>query len=597
MTLNTAGQLSGSPSTAGTYSISVTVTDSATPPQTATAPVRLVVKDTTIVIAPASPPAGTVGYPYPGFSFSASGGSPPYTWQSSGALPPGLTLSVNGMVEGTPKQAGTFSFSVTATETAQQPMTSPALAAQIQVNNPLKLMLNAMPAPPDGVDGRLYGRFSFNATGGFPPLQWSITAGSLPPGLTLGSDGSLSGVPRSTGTFVFTVTVADSAPTPVSSSQQFKINVAPPPPLTFTMTPGGMLIGRAGHTATVLLTGKVLVTGGDTGMANQADQTAELYDPVTGTFSSTAGNMTEARGGHTATLLKLSSSTLKNYGKVLIVGSVDTTAELYDPASATFAATGSMHHARTSPTATLLNTDKVLIVGGNTSSGDLTAELYDPATGTFYDAGSTTILRTGHTSTRLLDGRVLIAGGTGTDGTGTSTAELYDPTLGTFTVTASNMMQARAGHTATLLGAADAAQNGSVLIVGNALDGADNSAELYDPNTQTFARLGSGSPRTGHSASLRNDGTVLVAGGLAATSTCRGVPRLVSQTKAELFAPGSDGFTITGSLNVARYAHTATVLQDGTVVVIGGYDREPPHPIVVICPQSTSLLHSAELFK
>src|SRR5262249_54267733 len=155
-----------------------------------------------------------------------------------------------------------------------------------------------------------------------------------------------------------------------------------------------------------------------------------------------AGNMTEARSGHRAALLDLSSSTLKNYGKVLIVGSVDTTAELYDPAANTFTPTGSMNHARASPTATRLNTDKVLIVGGNTA-GDLTAELYDPVTETFSDTGSTTILRTGHTATLLLDGRVLIAGGSGS-----ATAELYDPGTGTFSPTTGNMTEARSGHTA-----------------------------------------------------------------------------------------------------------------------------------------------------
>jgi hypothetical protein len=650
------------------------------PAQTSTASVNLTINDSTIVIQPISPPAGTATYAYPGFAFNANGGSPPYSWKSSGTVPPGLTVGSDGTVSGTPTQAGTFAFSVTATDSAQQPMSSAAFAAQIVINIPDPLTLNATPAPPAGVDGTPYGPFSFSVSGGYLPLQWSITTGSLPAGLTLGNDGSLSGTPTSTGTSMFTVMVTDSAPTPVSKSLPFTIDVvlpvpptitdqesptgtvgvvytpypfsasdgvpplvwsetpplimglslspqgvlsgtptaagqfpitvnvmdavsraAPPfptvvrvslarPPATFTLTTGSMRIGRSGHSATLLLTGKVLVTGGGNGVP---DPTAELYDPTTQTFAPTAGNMTEARSRHTATLLKLSNPATANYGKVLIVGSVDTSAELYDPVSSTFAATGSMHHARTSPTATLLNTGKVLIVGGNTS-GDQVAELYDPGSGTFSDTGSTTVLRTGHTATLLLNGEVLIAGG------GTATAELYDPATGTFSATAGAMTEARSGHTATLLGAADGAQNGYVLTVGT-----DSSVDLYNPNTQTFTRVGSVAsgpsnglpvklPLAAHTASLRNDGTVLAAGGfrIGACTFLRRGP--ISSANGALFAPESDGFTLTGSLNTPRDSHTATVLQDGTVLVVGGTQ----HTLVRFfnCFARTTVLSTAELF-
>jgi hypothetical protein len=684
--LSTSGQLSGDPAAAGTYPITVTVTDSSIPPLTTSAPVSLQVNDSAIVIAPASPPAGTVTYAYAGFAFSASGGSPPYSWKASGTLPSGLTFGSDGTVSGTPTQAGTFTFSVTATDSAQPSMSSPPLAAQIMISTPGQLTLNSTPAPPAGVDSTPYGPFSFSATGGYLPLKWSVTAGNLPPGLTLGNDGSLSGTPTSVGTFTFTVMVTDSAPTPVSQSLPFTISVSLPPPPTivdgqetptgtvgvaytpypFTasdgvppllwsetpaltmgltlsaqgvlsgtptaagqfpvtvnvtdavnrsaprypiivrvslarppasfMDTGSMTIARTAHAATLLLSGKVLVTGGGNGAA---DPTAELYDPASGTFSPTQGKMTEARSGHTATLLKLSNPAATNYGKVLIVGSVDASAELYDPASSTFAATGSMHHARTSPTATLLNTDKVLIVGGNTTSGDLTAELYDPATGTFADTGSTTILRTEHTATLLADGRVLIAGGNGA-----ATAELYDPTHGTFTATIGNMSESRSGHTATLLGAADGVQNGYVLIIGT-----DSSADLYDPSTQTFTRVGSfetapsgglpfRQPVFAHTASLRSDGTVLAAGGyrnrICGFFNHSAGP--VSGYGSALFAPESDGFTLTGSLNTPRDMHTATVLQNGAVLVVGGTQ----HSLLRLgpgCLHRAVVLSSAELFK
>ena len=87
------------------------------PPLAASVPVSLQVNESAIVIAPASPPPGTVTYAYPGFGFNASGGSPPYTWIASGTLPPGITLGSDGTLSGTPTKIGTFAFSVTASET------------------------------------------------------------------------------------------------------------------------------------------------------------------------------------------------------------------------------------------------------------------------------------------------------------------------------------------------------------------------------------------------------------------------------------------------------------------------------------------------
>ncbi len=667
------------PETAGKYPVSVTVTDSSYPPVTATAAVTLTVNDSAIVVAasPSPPPTGTVTYPYSG-GFTASGGSPPYTWQASGALPPGLMLGSDGTVSGAPTQVGSFPFSVTATDSAQTPVSGPPLATQIVINNPAALALNAMPAPPAGVDGVPYGPFSFSVTGGFLPLTWTTTPSSLPPGLSLGSDGTLTGTPTSIKTFNFTVTVTDSsAPTPATSSLPFSINITAPPPPTinaaepltgtvglmytpfqftvsgglaplawletpllsgglslssdgilsgtptaagqfpitlnvtdalsqsaspvpvvvrvslphsgsFTVLSASMTAPRSGHTATLLTSGKVLIAGGANGVA---DASAELYDPPTGAFTAT-GSMTEARIGHTATLLNDSARS------VLMVGSADMSAERYNPATGTFTATGSMHHARTSPTATLLsstgpNAGKVLIVGGNATSGDLVAELYDPGTGTFADTGSTTILRTGHTSTLLtiapLAGQVLIAGGNGSAG-----AELYNPATGVFTATG-DMTVARTGHTATALGTQDGVQNGDVLIVGT-----EGSADLYDPSKGTFAPIGSllpsMRPNYARTANLRNDGTVLAAGGYGVGHCYRGSFAHTSRSGAALFAPESDGFTATGSLNVSRDTHTATVLADGTVLIVGGTE----HSVILFgrqCIAHAIVLSSAELFK
>jgi hypothetical protein len=710
VTLSASGQLAGTPASAGTYPVSVTVTDSSVPPLAASAPVNLKVNDSAITVAPASPPTGALNYAYPGFAFSASGGSPPYTWAATGVLPPGLTLGPDGALSGTPTQAGTFSFSVVATDSAPAPEKGPALAVQVTINSVPPLVLSASPAPPPAVDGAAYPPFNFGASGGVPPLHWSITGGNLPPGIALGAnDGSLSGTPTSLGTSKFTVTVADSAaPMPATSWLPFSITVgAPPPPviaysepptatvgvaygpfqfaasnglaplawsetpaLTFglTLSPSGALFGtpnanaagwypiklnvadalnqqatpvpvivrvslphagsfttlptqltipRAGHTATLLLnSGKVLIVGGGNGVA---DSSAELYDPGTGNFTATAGSMIAARIYHTATLLN--DSSLANYGKVLILGgSSGPTAELFDPGTELFTATGSMARARTSPTATLLapsgpNHGKVLIVGGNTTPGDQVAELYDPASGTFSDTGSTTILRSGHTATLLtvgpLAGEVLIAGGSDS-----ATAELYNPSSGTFTPTGS-MTVARSGHTATALGAPDSGLNGDVLVVG-----IDGSTELFDPGSQTFTAVGSVDPPStvgisGHTATLRDDGTVLVAGGYAEWPVWRraivhypwygncvragALPR--STALSGLFAPESEGFTTT-TLNAPRDGHTATALEDAShsVLIVGGIDHTLGFSTRTYCsnfgpPHSATPLSSAEVFR
>ena len=182
---------------------------------------------------------------------------------------------------------------------------------------------------------------------------------------------------------------------------------------TFAVT-GSMRWSKAGETATLLSNGKVLIFGGTGSLPS-----AELFDPSTGTFA--AATPTAARVYQTATSLL--------DGKVLIAGGGGTSAERYDPAEATFAATGSMSLDRYLDTATLLPNGNVLISGGwNGSAGELTSvELYDPGTGTFAAGGNMTVGRYGHTATLLGTGKVLIAGGeSGVNGLSVNSAELYD---------------------------------------------------------------------------------------------------------------------------------------------------------------------------
>src|SRR5262249_23458067 len=158
-----------------------TANDSSVPPLAAHAEVSVKINDSPIVIAPAAPPAGIVGAAYADFAFSASGGSPPYTWQPSGTVPPGLALGRDGTVSGPPTQAGSFSFPVTATTSPQPPTSPPPLATQTVVNAGGALFLAPTSVPPPGVVGTPYGPFAFSVTGGVPPLHWGIASGTLPP--------------------------------------------------------------------------------------------------------------------------------------------------------------------------------------------------------------------------------------------------------------------------------------------------------------------------------------------------------------------------------------------------------------------------------
>ena len=190
---------------------------------------------------------------------------------------------------------------------------------------------------------------------------------------------------------------------------------------------GSMHQHRFAHTATLLPNGKVLVAGGySSGYLN----TAELYDLVAGTWDTT-GSFTTRRYAHTATLLP--------NGKVLIAGGYyfdgtlnhyPTSAELYDPVAGTWANTGSLTSGRTGHTATLLSSGQVLVAGGYNGSTYLSSvELYDPATGTWTTTtASLSPARQFHTATLLPNGQVLLAGGF--NGSFLTIANLYDRGLG-----------------------------------------------------------------------------------------------------------------------------------------------------------------------
>jgi N-acetylneuraminic acid mutarotase len=322
---------------------------------------------------------------------------------------------------------------------------------------------------------------------------------------------------------------------------------------------GSLAVGHDNHTATLLPNGKVLVAGGINGPGDQtASASTELYDPASGTWTAT-GSLATARYVHTATLL--------SNGKVLVAGGFNNSsylasAELYDPASGTWTATGSLTTGRYFPTATLLPNGKVLVVGGFNDSGPAlaSAELYDPASGTWTATGSLATARFFQTATLLPNGKVLVAGGNdGNGGAALASAELYDPASGTWTKTDS-LATARALQTATLL------PDGRLLVAGGRSSGVRfTSAELYDSASGTWTATGSlGTARVRHTATLLPNGQVLVTGGVNSGG--------VASASAELYDPASASWRATGNLVTARIDHTATLLSNGGVLVAGGND-------------------------
>jgi len=329
-------------------------------------------------------------------------------------------------------------------------------------------------------------------------------------------------------------------------------------------TTGALTSVRAGHSATLLRNGTVLVVGGFNGTIRLA--TSELYNPAAGVWTP-SGKMAIGRTLHTATLL--------SNGRVLVTGGHFTatgsspTCELYDPASGTWTETGVMSTARGNHTATLLRNGKVLVAGGfnrNTASVVSTAELYDPGTGTWTAAGSLANARENQTATLLLNGKVLVVGGApdNLQFHSLSSVEVYDPDAGSWT-TNNPMSSARQIHTATLL------PDGRVLVAGGGDVGYfTSSAEIYDPASGTWTATGPlGTSRGVHSATLLPDGKVLAVGG---NHNSLAAPTLVALFSAELYDPAAGTWTAASrSLNAARSTHTATLLPSGQVLVAAGY--------------------------
>lgn len=315
---------------------------------------------------------------------------------------------------------------------------------------------------------------------------------------------------------------------------------------------GPMTAARFDHAAVLLPTGRVLVVGGieSNGVMQPG---AELFDPVTGRFTVTGKPLAQHGWGVTATLLK--------GGEVLVAGGstgcdapcFTASAELYDPATGTFARTGTMTVPRAEARAVLLNTGDVLLVGGAPASDSaalLSAELYHPSTGAFTSLGATH-LSDATQITLLKDGRALVVSSSGTD--------LYDPSTRRFTSTGA-MTVPRNKFGGALL------PDGRVLIAGGQAGGAwgtrVTSTQIYDPRTGKFLsgpELNENRFKLSKAVVSLQDGRVLIAGGA---------------DRPEVYDPNSGTFAPVGGATLDGFLFsTATLLSDGRVLLAGGYAK------------------------
>ncbi|WP_407562914.1 kelch repeat-containing protein [Streptomyces sp. 184] len=347
--------------------------------------------------------------------------------------------------------------------------------------------------------------------------------------------------------------------------------------------PGATYWAGAGAGAVTLADGTVLMAGGEE-HARNAQDTAVLFDPATRQWQP-ASSLSVSRRLHTLTRLTdgrvLAAGGLSGpYGGVSQAGVGS--AEVYDPATRGWTATGAMHEGRFAHAATLLADGRVLVTGGVAPRSALSqralasAEVYDPATGEWTPTDEPmNDARASHPAVLLRNGNVLVAGGMAPIGrglfAGQSFCEVYAPAAGTWTPTG-DLRSVRKSHQATLL------RDGTVLVTGGDSPGLQDdwtynpysqwTAERYDPATGAWtAAEGMSTGRSHHRAVLLRSGRLLVIGGTDDSTFD------VGYQNAEVYDPQARKWTATGGMVEGRWAFAATELADGGVLVAGGLVR------------------------
>ncbi|WP_338679377.1 putative Ig domain-containing protein [Janthinobacterium sp. TB1-E2] len=303
ISLNTStGLLSGTPTASGTFNFAARATDSSpgSGPFSTTQGYLLTVAAPTIAIAPATLSAMTAGVAG-SQTITASGGTSTYTYTiSAGTLPAGVSLNTaTGLLSGTPTAVGTFNFTVLATDssTGSGPYAG-ALAYSLTVTAPaISIEPSTLPVMTAGV---AYTE-TITASGGTSTYSYARTAGSLPTGLTLAADGTLSGTPTAAGAYSFTITATDSstgAGTPFSGSRAYSGTVAAGAPVAGNVSPT-VAYGSSANPITLSLSGgaatSVAIASAALHGTATASGTSISYTPTAGyggsdSFTYTASN-------------------------------------------------------------------------------------------------------------------------------------------------------------------------------------------------------------------------------------------------------------------------------------------------------------------
>lgn len=522
----------------GNYTVVVKSLIQSTTAATTSDPTRLVVNQPPLItVQPSSVTATTGSSVSLTVGAVTDAGTLSYQWLRNDAGVPGetqATLSF-GSLQGA--NAGTYSVVVSNTlDGTVASRQSNAATVAVGVAPPIITAPASIMVDDAGVA-------STQDQGGGASYAWSISNGTL---VGPANTRAIAFTSSSIGNLQLAVSVSDA----VSRADAGVTVQVTPAPNTWN-TRASMLTPRFLHTATLLNDGRVLVAGGHDG--NQVLASAEVFDTNANRWT-TVGSIPGARFGHTATLLI--------NGKVLVAGGDNavSTAALFDPATNQWTATGSMTTPRGYHSAARLLDGRVIVVSGNTGASNTAGvEIYDPATGNWAPAAPLDAARSNFAMGVMpTTGRVVVASGDTQSG-GTVSVEYYNVTSNQWTFGAATNMTAIHAY------ARDAVVvSGTRMFVFGGSNGGTviGTVEVYSTTTNQWTSFPSVLSRTDLAAVLLDSNRALVVGGAN--------PRPASVATAQLvtFSPAS--VVSVPSMAAARYLHTATKLNDGTVLVTGG---------------------------
>ena len=581
------GVISFTPVITGIVNFVVQVKDASIPANTASRAlsIRSIAPLTITTTSPL--PAGTQGVGYGPVSLAATGGFGTYAWSVTGGNLDGLTLSAGGVLSGTPTANGTFTFTATVQDgsspmqVANTPLTFTIAASALAggfTTQPSNTNTGQVITP----SVKVLVQDNFGAV--IPGVNVTMSIGSGPAGAVL--SGTLTQMTNAVGVATFPDLSVNLPGTYTlkASFAGFSITSTSFSAAGFVATAGNMNIGRVFHTATPILGGRVLIVGGQDTPTTSLN-TAALYDPIGKIFPQTNIPMASSRAAHTATFVPGLNQVWVTGGQIFLGTTPQAlnTTEVFDGGTASSLGSGPvLVQVRAFHTATLLNDGTILIAGGRSYDGagnpftTNTTEILHPVGG-FTTPGPPMIMaREMHSAVLLPNGKVLIFGGRSTIGGSpfptNNNAEVYDPVANTFSLVG----PAIGAYSDT----ADLLATGLALLAGGAAISDQPNALTFNPNSSTFTNTGNlNTARHLHASARLNFNQVLLVGGstgcAAALVTNLPINCGNPTNSAELYDSISGTFRTTGSLSLARSGATATLLNDGTVLVTGGWTGNP----------------------